>query len=209
VKKPRSDSVLKLRAKQSPEFGEKVYAWAMEAKSGDCPGGLAHAKAQLEADGISVALSTVSEFCKWWELHLSFSTADARTRDFEELLQRDFPEVTPEKIAQTGQLYFTMLASNSGDSETFKELEYLRVAKLSAETKAAIEREKLAQKDRQLVQKDEELKIARAKFQRETCELFIAWVQDEEAKRIATSGSSRAEQIELLGRKMFGEGWNA
>ncbi|MHC1762911.1 MAG: hypothetical protein AB9869_01205 [Verrucomicrobiia bacterium] len=52
-----------------------------------------------------------------------------------------------------------------------------------------------------------ELALAQAKYQRETCETFIKWVADEQAKAIATGSQSNTEKIERLGQLMFGEDW--
>lgn len=59
-----------------------------------------------------------------------------------------------------------------------------------------------------LLLKAQELALDRDRFKRETCELFIKWCADQEAKTIATSTASNADKIEQLGKKMFGEDWD-
>jgi hypothetical protein len=66
---------------------------------------------------------------------------------------------------------------------------------------------KLAQNERRLQQKDEELLLAREKYQRETCELFLRWHADKSALDAANSEATNSEKIERLGQLMFGETW--
>lgn len=59
---------------------------------------------------------------------------------------------------------------------------------------------------------DQELKrgalaLDRSRYQRETCELFVKWMANEQAKQIALAPTSNAQKIEQLGQLMFGEGW--
>lgn len=58
-----------------------------------------------------------------------------------------------------------------------------------------------------LEQKREELALAREKFQRDTCELFIRWATDQRATELATSNTSHADKIAALGQLMFGDDW--
>ena len=56
-------------------------------------------------------------------------------------------------------------------------------------------------------QQQSELNLARQKFQRDTCELFLQWSADQRAAEVAASPASHADKIERLGALMFGEGW--
>lgn len=58
-----------------------------------------------------------------------------------------------------------------------------------------------------IAQKREELSLARQKFQRETCELFLQWSADQAAMDAARSDGTNTEKIEKLGRLMFGDTW--
>ena len=58
-----------------------------------------------------------------------------------------------------------------------------------------------------LEQKQQELALAREKFQRDTCELFLRWSADRRASELATSNSSHADKIAALGQLMFGDDW--
>lgn len=49
--------------------------------------------------------------------------------------------------------------------------------------------------------------LDRARFQRETCGLFLKWAEDQRAKDIANGSDSNASKIERLGQLMFGEEW--
>jgi hypothetical protein len=56
-------------------------------------------------------------------------------------------------------------------------------------------------------QKGEELALAREKYQRETCELFLKWHADKRAGELAGADISNADKIEKLGQLMFGDTW--
>jgi hypothetical protein len=66
---------------------------------------------------------------------------------------------------------------------------------------------RLQQNVKRLAQKDEEIALAREKFQRETCALFLKWHADQHANELANADTSNAEKIERLGQLMFGETW--
>lgn len=70
-----------------------------------------------------------------------------------------------------------------------------------------IEKQKLDLKHVEVAQKGEALTLEKKKFQRTTAELFIQWVSDEEAKKIATSNMATNEKLEALGRHLFGDAW--
>jgi hypothetical protein len=167
--KPRSDSILKLRALKSPEFGEKVIEWLHEPAQRDeatgkaipRTGGAWYAIQQLAADGIKVSEPTLSEFYSWWQLRKTFQQADNLTNDFIELLKKEFPEVDSKKLQETGQAFFTMQAMANRDPEEYREMEKLRLAKETAETKGRQEEKKLQLAERRIVLLEE--KIDKAK----------------------------------------------
>lgn len=66
---------------------------------------------------------------------------------------------------------------------------------------------RLAQNDKRLAQKDEELRLARERFKRDTCELFLKWNADKSAIDVANSDRNNADKIEKLGQLMFGDTW--
>lgn len=168
--KPRSDSILKARAAQSPEFGDKLWEWLNTPKSETCPGGMQHAREQLAADGVQLGggwLRQLSEFRSWWELQLDVNEAEQEVANIQELLQALDLGLTADQIRAAGQLVFSKRALVNRDPEEFREMEYLRLARETAATKADQEREKIElrkrqaeQKDRALSQKDADLQLA-------------------------------------------------
>lgn len=66
---------------------------------------------------------------------------------------------------------------------------------------------RLGQNEKKLAQKDEEIKLARERFQRDTCELFLKWHAEKSAIDVANGDGSNADKIERLGQLMFGETW--
>jgi hypothetical protein len=56
-----------------------------------------------------------------------------------------------------------------------------------------------------LKQMEEQLALEKAKFQRQTCELFLQWHEDQRAIAAVTGGGDNTEKIARLGQLMFGE----
>lgn len=56
-----------------------------------------------------------------------------------------------------------------------------------------------------LAQKDRELQLAEARFQRQTAEMFLKWYADQEARTIAASREDAGAKMEKLVQLMFGE----
>lgn len=83
------------------------------------------------------------------------------------------------------------------------------VAQSIAALKSAItggERVKVAERRAQLA--DEALTIAKKKFQRDTCDLFVKWCENKKATEIATApGISEEQRIETLGKLIFEDDW--
>lgn len=52
-----------------------------------------------------------------------------------------------------------------------------------------------------------EIDLQRARFQRETAELFLQFCEDRRAKEVVASAAPRSEKIDELGRIMFGDMW--
>lgn len=68
-----------------------------------------------------------------------------------------------------------------------------------------IEKQKLDIKRIEVGQKGESLALEKAKFQRSTAELFIEWVNNEEAKRIALGAETKDTKVAQLIQLWFGE----
>jgi hypothetical protein len=152
-RKPRSDSKLK----NLPEdVQERIAGWCQED-------GLQSACSRCAAElqpPVQTNPTSLGEFYAWWRLQRTFRQADSFAREAEEMLKEEFPDATPEKIAAAGQLVFTMQATNAGDADTFKELEYLRVRKEEAQHNARIAELKIQQKDKQIAQKEKDIALA-------------------------------------------------
>jgi hypothetical protein len=69
------------------------------------------------------------------------------------------------------------------------------------------DKELLRQNDAKLKQKDQELDLAAQRFQRDTCDLFIKWAQDQRAVQLAAAPLSNESKLEQMGKLMFGELW--
>lgn len=53
----------------------------------------------------------------------------------------------------------------------------------------------------------EKFRLAEAKFQRDTCELFLKWYKNNIVSQILESDTPHDEKIEQLGMQLFGEDW--
>lgn len=95
----------------------------------------------------------------------------------------EHPELTDEQLFALGQRRFTLMTIAEEDPKGWALIQ-----------KTAREKES-GQLDRQ-------------KFQRETVALFIKWVADEEARRIASGPASTDEKTEKLGQRIFGDLWS-
>lgn len=146
--KPRSDSPLK---NLSEERQAQIIDWCNEPKTDTCVGGHKFAKQQLADDGLKVSEGALSDFYSWWHLRRDFQRTDSLTHDFEELLRKEFPTADPTRIQEFGQSFFTMQAMAKRDSGEFREMEKLRLAKETAETKGRQEEKKLQLAERRIV----------------------------------------------------------
>lgn len=193
MSKPRADSWLKTltedRQAQVIEWINKPNDRDEKGKSISKTGGIEYARQQIAADGISVTPSQLSDFYSWYHLRQDFSEAETETQDILELIRSIDPSVTAQQLEVAGNLIFTKRALRDRNQERFVQMQELDLAKKTALTRGR--------------QKDEELLLKRKKFQRDTARLFIDWFADEEAKRIAASGGTKAERIEAIGRHVF------
>lgn len=86
------------------------------------------------------------------------------------------------------------------------DLESLDALVLAASRLAQAETKKSTVKlhHRRADQKDKELQLAEAKFQRETCELFLKWREDQRAIQIAESAEKKDVKMDQLRVLLFG-----
>lgn len=185
-KKPRSDAKLKLLPE---ERQEQIVAWANTPKSENCVGGLAYAQEQLAADGIKISISTLGDFVSWWRLERRFARAESKAEQIAQMAARLNPEMSPERVRAIAASVFTLEAVESGDAETYVNLEHLRLKRESAEFKGKIDTEKLA--------------LAREKFEVQFCEKFLHWYGVRKARSIAESNLSNSEKIAALRAEFF------
>ncbi len=118
------------------------------------------------------------------ELEEDLREVEATTETILDELKKEQPGLDQATLDDFGMRTFMTLAIQRRDLKGF----------------VALQR---ARKDRDSLELDE------AKFQRETCELFIKWAQDQRASEIANSGASHGDKIAALGQLMFGEDWKA
>jgi|SRR5579884_271193 len=142
----------------------------------------AKVRAMLIKDGLTVSTGALSDFFSWWHLRQQFTQNQSDVSTLLEQLKKAQPELSEKQLFNYGQQVFSLLAMKTENPEIWTWVQKTR-------------------------QKEEELQIERQKFRRETCKLFIEWVANEEAKKIANSTASNADKIEALGKKMFGEDW--
>lgn len=200
MKKPRSDSKLKgMTDEQQALIAEWVRVDGVEK-----------AMERVRMDfGVEVSASTFYEFLSWLRMRQRFSRARERSEQVAEMVKERAPGLSSEKVRALAQDVFTLEALDSEDAKTFVALQQLRLSEQIAETTALFEREKIEIRKAAETRSREALELERQKFRRTTCELYLKWSEDEEAKRIAGSSATNSEKIEQLGLAMFGEDWNA
>jgi hypothetical protein len=106
-----------------------------------------------------------------------------------------------------GQLLGILEAATSEDKklpmdeirDIVSSLNSLRTPEL-AEARVDVDREKLKQKD-------EELKLAREKFPRDTATMVLKSARDEAVQKIASQPGDYSNQIEAVGKHLFGDLW--
>ena len=184
-RKPREEAVLK----NLPPARQASLFTYMEGE-GEEPGhSYKDCIAWLAADGIRVDKERLRKWRDWYYLRLGFqqSRDDART-----LLESEAEEgevVSEEKIQRVGNQIFAMRAIKDQDVKAW----YLS--------------QKISLEDRKESTRQQALALLRQKVQRESCKLFITWLENKRAVEIASSAASNSDKIEQLGQAMFGEDW--
>lgn len=173
-----------------PERQAEVIAIATES-------GITRASLQRLQDELGISVGspqTLSKFWHWYHspqqrIEREITSRGSLTQLIVEKLRATKPECTEEELFAFGQRMFAERAIAMQDPAAWVAMQG-------------------AQRDREKVElKAQEVELARQKFQRETCELFLRWADDRRAQEIASSGGTHAERIERLGQLMFGEGW--
>lgn len=196
TKKPRADSKLKtLPEERQAEIFEyagdhsliETVKWLRDGPSGLAP--------------LVTSKSAVGEFLSWRSLKLQFREDETTTETLLEQLKAEVPEMTEAQLDELGQRTFSLLSIRRQDLDGFVQVR-------SARAKGELEKAKLQLRERAESRLGEALGLQRQKFQRDTCELFLQWSEDQRAKEIASkAGATNAEKIEALGQLMFGDSW--
>jgi len=138
--------------------------------------------AWLRDDGIVTSAAALSEFHSWHHLRARLTRNQATVEQLlEKIAQRD-PNIPQDQLFLVGQEMFSAMAIEQSDPKSWFLTQRLNLQR-------------------------SELHLARQRFQRDTCDLFIKWSADQRARDIAASPSTNTEKIEALGKLMFGEEW--
>ena len=96
------------------------------------------------ADGVKVGRTAVVDWFRGWRLRLRIASADSFAAKAVEALKALNVGLTQDQLDAAGQLIFTDSALAGENAEEFREMEYLRLAKQTARTKASHETQKIA-----------------------------------------------------------------
>lgn len=143
----------------------------------------------LRADGVSVSRQTLSEFCSWYSLKVTFEETEADTLNFLDHARKEMPDISEEEIARLGNLHFNLQAIKQRDPKLFLKFQ-------TARHRAEMDQLKFEQKER-------ELALSRDKFEFDAAKACLA--QLPQLKVIATSKLSESEKIDAIRRKLFGQ----
>lgn len=143
---------------------------------------LVEVRAWLAEDGLVTSVGALSEFLSWFLLRQQLRQNESTVESVLNQLQEQRPDLTEGQLFAAGQSFFSALAIEQRDSKSWKRTQDLLI-------------------------KRDLLRLEERKFQRETCELFLRWHEDQQARAIAGSAGTNADKIERLGELMFGEDW--
>jgi hypothetical protein len=143
---------------------------------------LADTVAWLKADGLVTSSAALSGFLSSYRLALQLKRNESTVESVLEQLKTSNPEMTEEQLFSAGQSFFSALAIETQDAKAWAMTQDLRI-------------------------KTADLNLARQKFRRETCKLFLEWFEDKQAREVASSSATNADKINRLGQLMFGEDW--
>lgn len=172
-KKPRSDSPLR----SLPEDVQaEVIGWLKEKSQAEVR------RLVKSAHGFEPSDAALSGFWSWYHVRRQLARNESTAQALVAELAQENPDISPEKLQEAGQAFFSALAVEQQDAIAW-----------AAAQKIGIARQQLA--------------LDREKFQRETCALFLKWAEDQRAQAIAQGSAPNAQKIEQLGQLMFGEDW--
>lgn len=180
-KKTRSDSILgTLTEERQAEIADYARTHSID-----------DTRAWLKADGVKVSSGAFSSWLSSWSLSQRFQQSESSALQFKDWLQQAFPKMSEQELDSRAAMIFQFEALKSGDPDTY-------LAFATARHKAAMDKAKFDQKERQLALDIE-------KFQRETCELILKAAGDARAQSIATSNVGNEEKIAQLRQLYFSD----
>lgn len=146
--------------------------------------------------GINTNHQSLSEFCSWYAYEQQFAEADSDTDQLMERLRKKRPELSEAQIEAFGFEYFQAQSIKLKDPKMF-----LRFR--TARFKAEMEKQKFAQKERGLAQREEALKLEREKFEFDAAEACLKKLP--ELRAIAANNKlSNTDKIQEIRRRLFG-----
>lgn len=213
-KKVRADAVLKNLSAAAQQL---VVQWCKKPMDRDeegnaikGTGGVEYALAQLSSVAVSCSLpalavshDTLYKFLSWYQLEQDLDTCSEVE---EQVLARTGDK---KKARETAEMVLLRIGIARQDSKLITAATMAEDSRRNLDLMEETGKFKAEAKKIQLAQKDRDYALAQKKFQRDTCKLFLEWMDKEEAKKIAGSGLSNSEKIEQLGLAMFGEDWKA
>jgi hypothetical protein len=159
-----------------PPEAQKELASELDRKT------LAEARAWLaEKHGVRMSPSALSRFYSWF--HVTRTIQDSRdiaSQIGAQLKAFGGGDLDDDRVNKVTQRAFELMALRRQDPKLFCNMRRLR-------------------------QNDTRLELDRARFQRDTCQLFLRWYADRRAGEIAQSGSTNADKIGALRQLMFGD----
>lgn len=188
--KPRCDSVLKTLP---PERQREVIELLNEK-------GMKGTKAHLAEDGLTTSVGALSEFYSWWQLRQQFAEYGQRADTLMDLLRKEAPEISEEKVLEYGNAFFQTQAIETKDAKTFLQF-------ASARHRGKMDVLKFKQAEKKIAQKDQEIEIEIKKARKKDVADFVKWYADQRAKDILMGAESSDEKTERLGELIFGENW--
>lgn len=186
------------------ESGAKILPWLNE---------LAEVKAVLEEDfeGLRVSDQNLSEwrkggFAEWTARRERIAETKELAQFAADIAKAGNGSLSDGAAAIVAGKVLSLLEGLGDEKLTPDDMEAVTLA-LSRIRKGDHNAEKLRLTTLRLDQTGELLELEKAKYQRQTCELFLKWRNDDRARTIADGPGSNDQKVEELGQAMFGDLW--
>lgn len=182
---------MKAKPSKLDQFAEKLDEWELKKFTLDQIAGELHERGcDVSCSRLSNYLASRREVRLQERLLGQIASGARQCKEVEEEFAKN-PAPGLEAIARLHRLLAFQLATNGVANPELLELS-------TKCTKVVLDYGKLRSKEA-------EQALNEKKFQRDTCELFLKWTEDERAKAIAAGAQSNGEKIQQLGKLMFGE----